>query len=149
MHFGLVLGIGMIVLVFSFMRPALGVEQMDELTTVFRLIAIALLFVTVLAMRLTRSRIEPIRSRDERDAWWQANLPKVIVVWALADGAAMVGAVFWLLTGDYVILAVVTGVAGRGAPLRRRRPVGQFNSRARAPPSSSPSPGLPTPGNRR
>jgi hypothetical protein len=110
-HFGLVLGIGMIVLVFSFMRPALGVEQMDELTTVFRLVAIALLFVTVLAMRLTRSRIEPIRSRDERDAWWQANLPKVIVVWALADGAAMVGAVFWLLTGDYVILAVVTGVA--------------------------------------
>jgi hypothetical protein len=110
-HFGLVLGIVMIVLLFSFVRPALGVEQMDELTTVFRIVAILLLFVTVMAMRLARSRIEPIRSRDERDIWWQANLPKAIVVWALADGAAIVGAVFWLLTGDYVILAVVTGVA--------------------------------------
>ena len=110
-HFGLVLGIAMIVLVFSVVRPVLGVEQMDDLTTVFRLVAILLLFLTVILMRLFRSRIEPIRSRDERDAWWRANLPKVIIVWALADGAAMVGAVFWLLTGDYVILAVVTGVA--------------------------------------
>jgi hypothetical protein len=32
-------------------------------------------------------------------------------VWALADGTAMAGAVFWLLTGDYVILAIVAGVA--------------------------------------
>lgn len=110
-HFGLVLGIVMIVLVFTLVRPALGLARMDELTTVFRLVAILLLFVTVVVMRLARSRIEPIRSRDERDAWWQANLAKTIVVWALADGAAMLGAVFWLLTGDYVILSVVTGVA--------------------------------------
>lgn len=110
-HFGLVLGIVMIVLVFAFVRPALGVEQMDELTAVFRIVAVLLLFVTVVVMRLVRGQIEPIRSRDDRDAWWQATLPKAIVVWALADGAAMAGAVFWLLTGDYVILAVVTGVA--------------------------------------
>ena len=110
-HFGLVLGVVMIVLVFNVVRPALGLEPSSELTTVFRIVAVLLLFLTVVLMRLVKGQIEPIRSSDERDAWWGANLPKAIVVWALADGAAMAGAVFWLLTGDWVILAVVTGVA--------------------------------------
>ena len=110
-HFGLVLGVVMIVLIFAVVRPALALEQMGELTTVFRIVAVLLLFVTVVVMRLVKGQIEPIRSRDDRDAWWQATLPKAIVVWALADGAAMAGSVFWLLTGDYVILAVVTGVS--------------------------------------
>lgn len=110
-HFGMVLGVVIIVLVFTVMRPALAVERMGELTTVFRIVALLALFLTVIVMRLVKAQIEPIRSRDDRDAWWQAVLPKAIVVWALADGAAMLGAVFWLLTGDYLILAVVTGVA--------------------------------------
>jgi hypothetical protein len=110
-HFGLVLGVVMIVLVFAIVRPALGIEAMDQLTTVLRIVAVLLLFASVVVMRLARSRIEPIRSRDDREAWWLASLPKAIVVWALADGTATAGAVFWLLTGDYVILAVVTGVA--------------------------------------
>lgn len=110
-HLGLVLGVVIIVLTFAIARPTLGEEPTAELTTAFRIASVALMFVTVVAMRLVRARIEPIRSRDDRDAWWQVNLPKAIIVWALADGAAMVGSVFWLLTGDYVILAVVTGVA--------------------------------------
>jgi hypothetical protein len=110
-HFGLVLGVVMIALVFAVVRPALGIEPMGQLTTVLRIVAVLLLFATVVVMRLVRSRIEPIRSRDDQEAWWLATLPKAIVVWATADGAATAGAVFWLLTGDYMILAVVTGVA--------------------------------------
>jgi hypothetical protein len=38
-------------------------------------------------------------------------MARAMVVWAVAEGAALAGAMFWLLTGDFVILAVVTGVA--------------------------------------
>ncbi len=110
-HFGLVVGVVMIVLVFNFIRPAMGVEPPTELTTVLRIVAIGLLFLTVVVMRLVSGQIEPASTSDDRDAWWQVNLPKAMIVWALADGAATAGAVFWLLTGDYVLLAVVTGVA--------------------------------------
>jgi hypothetical protein len=57
-HFGLVLGVVMIVLVFAVVRPALGVEVMDQLTTVLRIVAVLLLFATVVVMRLVRSQIE-------------------------------------------------------------------------------------------
>jgi hypothetical protein len=88
-HKLLVVAVVMMVLVIAALRPAFGFESAGQLTTVFRVAAVG----------------------DDRDAWWRANFPRAIVVWALAEGSALAGTVFWVVTGDFVILAVVTGVS--------------------------------------
>jgi hypothetical protein len=110
-HKLLVVAVVMMVLVIAALRPAFGFESAGQLTTVFRVAAVGVLLVSVFAMRVVRSGMAPVGRSDDRDAWWRANFPRAIVVWALAEGSALAGTVFWVVTGDFVILAVVTGVS--------------------------------------
>ena len=110
-HRLLVLGVALMVLVIAGLRPAFGFESMGQLTTVFRVAAVGVLLLSVIAMRIVRGSMDPVGQGDDRDGWWRANFPRAIVVWALAEGSALAGAVFWVVTGDFVILAAVTGVS--------------------------------------
>jgi hypothetical protein len=61
--------------------------------------AAALVFVTV------RRRLPERPSGQSEDDWWRANLPAALTLWATAEGAALVGAVFHLVTGSPTALA--------------------------------------------
>jgi hypothetical protein len=61
--------------------------------------AAALVFITV------RRRLPERRSGQGEDDWWRANLPGALTLWATAEGAALVGAVFHLVTGSPTALA--------------------------------------------
>ena len=110
-HKLMVIAVVMMVLVIAALRPAFGFESMGQLTIVFRVVAVGVLLLSVIAMRIVRGSMDPVGHREDRDAWWRANFPRAIVVWALAEGSALAGAVFWVVTGDFAILAAVTGVS--------------------------------------
>lgn len=110
-HAGIVGGVAIMILVIAALRTTLSLDPFDQLTTVFRVVAVGVLLVSVFVMRAVRSSVEPVAPRGDRDAWWRANMARAMVVWAVAEGAALAGAMFWLLTGDFVILVVVTGVS--------------------------------------
>lgn len=58
-----------------------------------------LVFVTV------RRRLPERRTAESEEEWWRANLPAALTLWATAEGAALVGAVFHLVTGSPTALA--------------------------------------------
>jgi hypothetical protein len=58
-----------------------------------------LVFITV------RRRLPERRSTQGEEEWWRANLPAALTLWATAEGAALVGAVFHLVTGSPTALA--------------------------------------------
>ena len=110
-HKLMVFAVALMVLVIAGLRPAFGFESMGQLTIVFRVVAVGVLLLSMIAMRVVRGSMNPVGRGDDRDAWWRANFPRAIVVWALAEGSALAGAVFWVVTGDFAILAAVTGVS--------------------------------------
>ena len=58
-----------------------------------------LVFITV------RRRLPMRRASETEEAWWRINLPAAITLWATAEGAALVGAVFHLVSGSPTALA--------------------------------------------
>jgi len=60
-----------------------------------------------------RNRIEPLPPDESEEAWWQAYLSPCLVIWGLGESLAIIGGVFFLLTGDWMML----GVAGGGLVL--------------------------------
>lgn len=56
------------------------------------------------AVLALRTRL-PARGTASAEAWWTAQLPRVVALWALAEGAAMLGTVVYLVTGAPVALA--------------------------------------------
>jgi hypothetical protein len=98
-HAGMLGGVAIMILVITALRTTLSLDPFDQLTTVFRGVAVGVLVLAVFVMRTVRSSMELIEPRGDRDAWWRANMARAMVVWAVAEGAALAGAMFWLLTG--------------------------------------------------
>jgi len=110
-HTAMVAGVVMIVAVFAVVRQVSQPEPLAELLWILRLIALANVVGVMVLARIFRSQLSPLTAAENEDAWWRANSVPVLVMWALAEGAALVGAVFWLLTGDMPILIGVSAVS--------------------------------------
>ena len=78
-------------------------------TGILRVGAFGLLAGATVILRLLRASLAPLQA--DRDAWWAANLGRALAIWALADGAAIVGGVAFLLGGDGLVLALAIGWA--------------------------------------
>jgi len=74
-----------------------------------RVVAFVLLAGATVMLRLLRAALAPMQS--DRDRWWDTNLGRALAMWALADGAAIVGGVAFLLAGDGLVLALAVGWA--------------------------------------
>lgn len=72
--------------------------------------ALVLAGAAVTAYRVLRGLLPPVRTGEDADGWWAGNGGRAIVLWAVADGLAMVGAVSWFLTGDFLTLTVAGGI---------------------------------------
>jgi len=83
----------------------------DLPSVVLRVVGLVLLVLVFGVSGMVSGGIRPLaREQDEQD-WWTENGSRAVATWALAEGLAVVGGVFWLLTGDLVIL-VGLGVGG-------------------------------------
>jgi hypothetical protein len=110
-HGAMVVGVVMIVVMFAVVRQVSQPEPLLELLWILRLIALANVVGVMVLARIFRSQLSPLNAPEDADAWWRAHSAPVLIIWALAEGAALLGAVFWLLTGDMPILVGVGGVS--------------------------------------
>lgn len=71
-------------------------------------VAAALLIVTLAVLvRVLRSRIQPLSPDGDENAWWNAHLPSALAIWSAGEGAVLLGSVFFFLSGDIVMLALI------------------------------------------
>jgi cobalamin synthase len=75
---------------------------------------------TALAFAL-RSRLPSRAPGSSADDWWAANLRSAILIWALLESAAMIGAVFYLIgvgTWGLVVAAAALALLVANGPAR-------------------------------
>ena len=63
------------------------------------------------AAMFTAGRLGRAAPGTSQDQWWQVNLGKAVVIWALVEAACILGLVAYVLTRDFrVLLATLTGL---------------------------------------
>ena len=111
-HGALMLGVVMFWLVAWFVasRTALPVDALPDR----RVLYIALVLVSAglfSGAMFTANRLVPPARGASQDEWWRVNLGKAIIIWALAEGPALLGTVAYLLTRDFrALLATFIGL---------------------------------------
>lgn len=86
----------------------MGHAAPDDQAWLVRLVALAAGLV-VLALGITiRGRLGESAGSDS-GTWWRSNFPRALLVWALADSAAMIGIVAFITSGDLLTLALLGG----------------------------------------
>jgi putative copper export protein len=63
------------------------------------------------AAMYTAGRLTPPGPGTSQDAWWQANLSRVVGIWALVEMPAILGTIAYLVTDDFrTLIAPFTGL---------------------------------------
>ena len=109
-HAMLVVGVAVILIVLGVVRSVVALEPMSDLVPIFRLVALGVLVAGYLVMRVLRAGIPALGSGDS-SAWWTEHGRRALMLWVVAEGIAVAGAVLWLVTGDALLLVGVSGVA--------------------------------------
>jgi hypothetical protein len=75
-------------------------------------IALALASATLFgAAAFAVGRLPPLARTASADDWWQANLGRVVVAWALVEAPALLGLVAYMLTSDFrTLIATFVGL---------------------------------------
>jgi hypothetical protein len=75
-------------------------------------IALALASATLFgAAAFTVGRLPPVGPTSSADDWWQANLGRVVVAWALVEAPTLLGLGAYTLTGDFrTLIATFVGL---------------------------------------
>lgn len=107
----LIVGVVITLVVLAVVRSVVPFDPMGDLVPIFRAAGLCLLVAGYLLIRMVRGGIPPLRVDADRTSWWAEYGRRALTLWVLAEGIAMVGGVFWFLTGDVVLLVVVSGVA--------------------------------------
>lgn len=110
LHAALLAGVLVMLGALTFVRQATGSPVAPLPLSALRLAAFGAAVVALAANRALRTGLPGPGGERDRPAWWQENGGRVLAIWALAEGAATVGAALWFLSGDAVVLAVASGV---------------------------------------
>lgn len=117
-HFSLLMGAVAVTVVLGAVRALRPpMEGPAALLPVLVGVAVA---TTALAFAL-RSRLPPRAPGSSADDWWAANLRSAILIWALLESAAMIGAVFYLIgvgTSGLVVAAAALALLVANGPAR-------------------------------
>lgn len=112
-HLAIAAGLLVFFAVFLYLREygaGLGVSGEDA--RIGRMAVYVLLVVTIGVVFYLRARI-PARNREVRpEAWWTANLPRAVVVWAIAEACGLAAIVVGWLTAspDLTVLGAALGL---------------------------------------
>lgn len=110
LHTALVVAVIGLLVALALIRDAAGMEAVELPAGALRIAVFAMLIGALVGQRLLRAGVSPPSRGTDAGEWWQAHGPRILTIWALCDGLATAGAVFWFLTGDFVVLAIGTGV---------------------------------------
>jgi len=94
-----------IALVMSVSLQSVRVFPASTMSPALESLPIAVAAGAVLAFISMRRRLPERRAGESEDQWWQANLPVALTLWATAEGAALIGAIFYLVNGSPTALA--------------------------------------------
>jgi hypothetical protein len=97
--------------VFLYLRAGVAPELSAETARMLKFVGYVLLAVPVLGSGIVRGRVAPRRHGVDAGEWWTANLPKAVVVWALAESGGLGAMVLGWLSGDTTLLALGAAVA--------------------------------------
>lgn len=104
-------GVAGMLVILAVLRTQVGGAPGADLALVLRGVGGGLLVAGIVLHQVLRRSVVGRRAGESEDAWWRNNGARVVVLWVQAEGLALVGGVFWYLTGDTVLLAlVVVGV---------------------------------------
>jgi hypothetical protein len=74
-----------------------------------RILGLVLLVSGFLATGMLSGGIPPRSPDADPLMWWKANSVRAVGTWAAAEGMAIVGGVFWLLSGDVILYGCLVG----------------------------------------
>ena len=74
-----------------------------------RYLAIAVLMGQAVAVRIVRNRIEALPPGGSEDAWWNRHLSPCLLIWGMGESLAVLGNLFFFVTGDWLMLGVASG----------------------------------------
>jgi hypothetical protein len=60
-------------------------------------------------VRSRRDRITPLAPGGDENAWWNAHLVSALLIWAMGESVAVLGSVFFFISGDPLMLAMIGG----------------------------------------
>ncbi len=93
-----------------YLRSEVAAEFAAEGAQILKLAGYVLLAVAVLGAQMLRGRIVPLRRDSDLGEWWTANLPKAVVVWAMAEGGGLAALVLGWIGGDTTLMALGAAV---------------------------------------
>lgn len=77
--------------------------------TPMRAIGLVLMVGGFVATGALSGGVGPRRKDQSEMSWWRANSTRATATWALSEGLAIIGAVFWLLTRDIIVFVCLVG----------------------------------------
>lgn len=111
LHFVMVMSIAAVTGVFWVVRDVVSLDLPDIARIGLRYAALFELVSAGFVVSRMRARMRLQQPDEDVAVWWTENGDKVVTTWTFALGAALTGAVFWLLTRDGLVLAAVVVAA--------------------------------------
>jgi hypothetical protein len=108
-HTGLLIAVVVTALVLMGVRVAVDGRVSAAAVIVLRIVAAFVLVVVATGVQLVKARLPRVGSEADPGLWWVSALPRAIAVWALAEGATVIGGVLWLVSGDVALFVVLLG----------------------------------------
>ncbi|HEX9279926.1 MAG TPA: hypothetical protein VF890_04725 [Gemmatimonadales bacterium] len=108
MHGAMVAGVLLLTAVFGFLLTSVHPGGLvPSLPGWLNVVGYALIVPVVVVTTIMGRRVEERAAAEDIDAWSVRHLGMLIVIWAVAEGGYLAGAVLWLLTGRHELLAVL------------------------------------------
>lgn len=103
---GAVLGVGVLTVlgVRGIVSPVEGLPFLP-----IRIFGLVLLVTGFLATGMLSGGIPPRSPDSDLPTWWKANSVRAVAAWAAAEGMAIIGGVFWLLSRDLILYVCLVG----------------------------------------
>lgn len=105
-HAAISSGVVIVFAVFLYLHNQSSLQYPAEAGRKLRIVGYFLLAGGVLASGMLRGRVAPRRRGTDLDEWWIQNLPRAVVVWAVAEGGGLAAMVMGWLVGDTTLLAL-------------------------------------------
>jgi len=108
-HGALIAGSLMFLLVTTWVQRTTESAGVESLTRTLTYAGLALLGTALVLLRILPSPDPAPAPGQSPDQWWVASQGRLIVLWAVVDGAALFNAVVWFLTRERTPLAAAAG----------------------------------------
>ena len=91
------------------LRLMFPVVDFPKAITGLRIAAVLAMFAQAAVVRLRRDRIAPLPPNGDENAWWNAHFVSAFLIWVMGESVAVLGSLFFFISGDPLMLAMIGG----------------------------------------